>query len=366
VSTAIRVRPEAPGAGPDETAVTAVAVAPDRRSGRRLAARALGLLACTGLLLVIVLLSLRIGSIDVTTTDAWNGLFRYQPANYQQTVVRTLRLPRTLIGLCVGAALGVAGAVMQAATRNPLAGPSILGVSSGAAFAIVTAVFFGRLSAPLQYVWFAFAGATVASVLVYGVGSLGAGGASPVKLALAGAVVSALLGAWTTALLLYSQQTLDVVRFWLAGSLAGRSLTVLGAVLPFIGVGLLGSLLFGHQLNVLSLGDDTARALGMHTGRVRGACAALVVLLTGAAVAAAGPIAFVGLAVPHLVRGVVGPDYRWVLPYAVVLGPALLLAADILGRVLARPAELQVGIVTAICGAPFLIYLARRRRVAEL
>jgi iron complex transport system permease protein len=364
MSAAVRVAPE--GAAVEAAGAAAPPAVAARGGGLRRVTRSLGLLVCGAALLVVVLLSLRIGSIDVTTADAWNGLFNYQPSNYQQTVVRTLRLPRTLIGLCVGAALGVAGAVMQAATRNPLAGPSILGVSSGAAFAIVTAVFFGKMTAPLQYVWFAFAGATLASALVYGVGSLGSGGASPVKLALAGAVVSALLGAWTTALLLYSQQTLDVVRFWLAGSLAGRSLTVLGAVLPFISVGLLGSLLFGHQLNVLSLGDDTARALGMRTGRVRGACAGLVVLLTGASVAAAGPIAFVGLAVPHLVRGVVGPDYRWVLPYAAIVGPALLLAADILGRVLARPAELQVGIVTAICGAPFLIYLARRRRVAEL
>lgn len=340
---------------------------PDRpRHGARLPVRAAGLLVCLGALVILVLLSLRIGSIDITTDDAIDALFAFDAASYEQTVVRSLRLPRTLIGLCVGAALAVAGATMQAATRNPLAGPSILGVSSGAAFAIVTAVFFGHLTAPLQYVWFAFVGALGASTLVYFVGSLGQGGASPVKLALAGAVVSALLGAWTTALLLLNQQTLDVVRFWLAGSLAGRDLAVLGTVLPFIVAGLAGALLFGHQLNILSLGDDTARALGMRTGWVRGACALLVVLLTGAAVAAAGPIGFVGLAVPHLVRAVVGPDYRWVLPYSAVVGPGLLLAADILGRVVARPSELQVGIVTAFCGAPFLIYLARRRRVAEL
>jgi len=333
---------------------------------RQTTARSAGLLGCVAALAAIAVLSLRIGSIDVSTNDAIDALFTYDSASYEQTVVRSLRLPRTLIGLCVGAALATAGATMQAATRNPLAGPSILGVSSGAAFAIVTAVFFGQLTSPLQYIWFAFAGALGASTLVYFVGSLGPSGASPVKLALAGAIVTALLGAWTTALLLLSQQTLDVVRFWLAGSLAGRDLAVLGAVLPFMAVGLLGTLLFGHQLNILSLGDDTARALGMRTGWVRGACAVLVVLLTGAAVAAAGPIGFVGLAVPHLVRAVVGPDYRWVLPYAAVVGPGLLLAADILGRVVARPSELQVGIVTAFCGAPFLIYLARQRRVGEL
>jgi iron complex transport system permease protein len=337
-----------------------------QRTGAHALTRSVGLVLCALVLGAIVLLSLRIGSIDITTANAVDALFDYTPGSYEQTVVRTLRLPRTLIGLCVGAALAVAGAMMQAATRNPLASPSILGVSSGAAFAIVTAVFFGRLTAPLQYVWFAFVGAFVAAVLVYFVGSLGAGGPAPAKLALAGAVVSALLGAWTTSLLLLSQQTLDVVRFWLAGSLAGRNLAVLWTVLPFMGVGLIGALLFSHQLNILSLGDDTARALGMRTGRIRALCAVLVVLLTGAAVAAAGPVAFVGLAVPHMVRGVVGTDYRWVLPYSALGGSGLLLAADIVGRVLARPAELQVGIVTALCGAPFLIYLARRRRVAEL
>jgi iron complex transport system permease protein len=334
--------------------------------GGRASIRSAGLLLGCAVLVVVGLLSLRIGSVDVNTEDALNALFAYNPTSYEQTVVRSLRLPRTLIGLCVGAALAVAGAIMQAATRNPLAGPSILGVSSGAAFAIVTAVFLGRLTAPLQYVWFAFAGALGASALVYFVGSLGRDGPSPVKLALAGAIVTALLGAWTTALLLLNQQTLDVVRFWLAGSLSGRDLTVLWTVLPFIVVGLVGGLLFGTQLNILSLGEDTARALGVRTGLVRAACALLVVMLTGAAVAAAGPIGFVGLAVPHLVRAVVGPDYRWVLPYAALVGPGLLLAADILGRVLARPSELQVGIVTAFCGAPFLIYLARQRRVADL
>lgn len=324
------------------------------------------MLGCLAAVATIAVLSLRIGSIDITTDDALKALFVFDPASYEQTVVRSLRLPRTLIGLCVGAALAVAGATMQAVTRNPLAGPSILGVSSGAAFAIVTAIYFGGLTAPTQYVWFAFAGGLGASALVYAVGSVGQGGTSPVKLALAGAIVSALLGAWSTALLLLDQQTLDVVRFWLAGSLVGRDLAVLATVLPFIAVGLVGTLLFGHQLNILSLGEDTARALGMRTGWVRGACALLVVLLTGAAVAAAGPIGFVGLAVPHIVRALVGPDYRWVLPYAALVGPSLLLAADIVGRVVARPSELQVGIVTALCGAPFLIFLARRRREVEL
>ncbi|MBY6274178.1 MAG: iron ABC transporter permease, partial [Bacillaceae bacterium] len=175
----------------------------------------------------------------------------------------------------------------------------------------------------------------------------------------------ALLGSWTTALLILNKETLEMVRFWLAGSLAGRSLNLLPPVAPFLAAGLLGVLLVGRQLNTLSLGEETARSLGMHTGRMRALVAVLVMLLAGSAVALAGPVGFVGLAVPHIVRAWIGADYRWILPFCLVLGPALLLGADILGRVMMRPAEVQVGVVTALVGAPFLIYLARRRQVAE-
>jgi iron complex transport system permease protein len=323
------------------------------------------LLLCTLALGVVALLSLRVGSIGVSTSDAINALFSYDNDSYEQTVIRTLRLPRTIIGLGVGAALAIAGAAMQAATRNPLASPELLGVNSGAAFGVVTAVFFGGLTHPLHFVWFAFIGGIVASAIVYGVGSVGPGGASPVKLALAGVIVTSLLSSWLTALLLLDQQTLEVVRFWLAGSLAGRDLEVFLYVLPFLAIGTLGIALLGHQLNVLAMGDDTARALGMRTGRTRMLVTVLVVLLAGASVAAAGPVGFIGLAVPHIVRSVTGPDYRWVLAFSLVVGPLLLLSADIAGRVVARPAEVQVGIVTAVVGAPFLIALARRARVAE-
>jgi iron complex transport system permease protein len=325
-----------------------------------------GLVLAAAVTLGVCLLSLRVGSLQISTTDALNALFNYDPDSYEQTVVRSLRLPRTIIGVGVGAALAVSGAVMQAATRNPLAGPSILGVSSGASFAIVTAIYFGQLTEPMQYVWFAFAGGLVTSALVYGIGASGSGGASPVKLALAGVIVSALLSSWTTALLLLDRETLDAVRFWSAGSLAGRDIEVFWTVLPFLAVGGIGALLVSHQLNVLSLGDDAARALGMQTGRVRLLCAALVVLMTGAAVAAAGPVGFVGLAVPHIVRTMVGPDNRWVVPYSAFVGVILLLGADVLGRVLMRPSEIQVGIITAATGAPFLIWIARSRRVADL
>lgn len=335
------------------------------RTGWRIA-KATGLVILVGVLLLVLVLSLRIGSLGLTTDDALNALINYDAESYEQTVVRSLRLPRTLIGLGVGAALAVSGAVMQAATRNPLAGPSILGVSSGASFAVVTAIFFLGVTTPEGYVWFAFAGATGASVLVYGVASAGRGGATPVKLALAGVIVSALLASWSTALMLLDQETLDQVRFWNAGSLAGRPLNIFWTVLPFMVVGLVGSVLLSRQLNVMSLGEDTARALGLHTGRLRIISGVLVILMTGAAVAAAGPIGFVGLAVPHMVRIFTGPDYRWIIAYCLVAGPILLLGADIVGRIIVRPSELQVGIITALCGAPVLIAIARRRRVADL
>lgn len=326
--------------------------------------RLAGLVLGLGLIFVVALLSLRFGSLDLRTQDAWNAIFHYDATNYEQTIVRQLRLPRTIIALVVGGSLAVAGAIMQGVTRNPLAGPSILGVSSGASFGVTIAIFVFGISTTSGYVWFAFAGAMAASALVFLIGTVGSGGATPVKLALAGVVISALLGAWTSAVLLLSEETMDSMRFWVVGSVAGRQLSTLWGVLPFIVPGLLAGMLMGHQLNVLSMGEDNARALGMNTQRVRIGSSLLVVLLTGAAVSVAGPIGFVGLATPHIARAVVGSDYRWILPYSLIIGALLLTVADIVGRLITRPGELQVGIVMALVGAPFLIILARRRTVA--
>ena len=325
----------------------------------------IGLIALVGILMAVGMLSLRVGSLGITTADAWNALFHYNPDNYAELVVRTLRLPRTCYAIILGAGLGLSGTIAQAITRNPLADPSILGVSSGATLAVVIAVYFFGLTAPYQYVWFAFAGAMLASFLVFVLSSAGRGGASPAKVALAGIVISAMLGSWTSALLLLDRETMDVVRFWMAGSVSGRDLETLYWLAPFIIGGSIAGLFLGHQLNVLSLGDETARALGMKTGTLRLVGLVLVVVITGASVAAAGPIAFIGLATPHLVRSVIGPDYRWVLPYSMVVGAILLTSADVIGRVVARPAEVQVGIVTANVGAPVLIALARRRTLAS-
>jgi iron complex transport system permease protein len=275
-------------------------------------------------------------------------------------------VPRTVIGLGVGAALGLAGAVMQGVTRNPLADPGILGIEAGASLAVVVAIHSFGVGSLTGYIWFAFAGAAVASVVVYVLGSMGRGGATPVKLALAGAAMAAMLGSLTSAILLLDMATLDQYRFWVVGSLAGRDGTIVAQVLPFLLLGAVVALGSARSLNTLALGDDMARSLGQRVQVARAVCAVAVVVLTGAAVAAAGPIGFIGLTIPHVARAICGPDYRWVLPWSLVLGPSLLLTADIIGRIVARPGELQVGIVTAVIGAPFFIALVRRRKLAGL
>lgn len=336
------------------------------RSGATGGSRAVLLLILVAVLAGTVVLSLRLGAAELAMRDVLGALFAYNDSSYEQNVVSTLRLPRTVLGMAAGAALAVAGAAMQAVTRNPLASPAILSVNAGAAFGVVTAVSIFGLTGPSSYLWFSFAGGAVAALLVYVIGSQGAGGASPAKLALAGVIVASLLSSWTTAVLLFDQQSLDVVRFWLVGSLAGRSTHVLSIAAPFQTVMVLLLVLSGSQLNVISMGDERARSLGMNTGRVRGAVLAMVVVAAGATVAATGPIGFVGLAVPHMVRSFTGPDYRAITVGSLLVGPIVLLGADILGRVAFRPTEIQVGVVTALIGAPFLIGLARRRGAISL
>lgn len=328
--------------------------------------RAVGLVIALAVLVIAVLASVAFGAKPIPPGTVLDAFLTYDPANTEHLVVRGLRLPRTLVGLLVGAALGLAGAVMQGVTRNPLADPGILGVSAGASLFVVVAIYWFGVGSLTGYVWFSFVGAAVTAVFVYGVGSLGREGATPVKLALAGAAVSALLASVTTAILLIDIATLDQFRFWAVGSLAGRDATVAAQLAPFILLGALMALASGRILNALALGDDVARSLGQRVGLARVFAAVAVVLLVGAATAAAGPIGFVGLTVPHVARVITGPDYRWVLPYSAVLAPILLLGSDVVGRVIARPGEVQVGIITALIGAPFFILLVRRRKLAEL
>jgi iron complex transport system permease protein len=339
-----------------------------RREGlvRGMPARALGLVVLLGVLVVVALLGVAVGARPIALGTVIEAFTAYDGTSDEHLIVQTLRVPRTVIGIAVGAALGIAGAVMQGVTRNPLADPGILGINAGAAFAVVIAIYALGIGDLSVYVWFAFVGAAVAAVVVYGLGALGRDGPTPVKLALAGAAITALLSSLTTAILLIDIQTLDQFRFWVVGSLAGRDAGIARQVLPFLLVGVVVALASSRSLNALALGDDVARSLGQRVAVTRVLAGVAVVLLTGAAVAAAGPIAFVGLAVPHVARAVTGPDYRWVLPYSAVLAPILLVGADVIGRVVARPGELQVGIVTALVGAPFFVALVRRRKLAEL
>jgi iron complex transport system permease protein len=329
------------------------------------AARGAGMAVAVVLLAACVVLSVAVGSQTVPFDEVVRAFTVYDGSD-AHAIVRELRVPRTELGLLVGAALGGAGALMQGVTRNPLAEPGILGVNAGAAFAVVLAISLFGQSSVSAFVGFALVGAALTSVLVFVLGgSLGAG-PSPVRLALAGAVLAALLVSLTSAVLAFDARTLDEFRYWVVGSIAGRDAGVALTVLPAIAVGLVIAAASGRWLNALALGDEVARSLGQHVGRARAAACVGFVLLAGAAVAAAGPIAFVGLAVPHMARAIVGPDYRWIIPYSMVLGAALLLAADVLGRLLVQPAELEVGIVTALLGAPFFIWLVRRRKLVAL
>jgi iron complex transport system permease protein len=339
---------------------------PARREGPARSVRALGLVAASALLLVAVLASIAYGAKSIPLGTVVDALFSHDDTKTDHLIVQSLRVPRTVVGLLVGVALGLAGAVMQGVARNPLADPGILGVSAGASLAVVVAIYVFSVGTLTGYVWFAFVGAAVASVVVYVLGSLGREGATPVRLALAGAAVTAFLASITTAILIVDIATLDQYRFWAVGSLAGRDGDIAAQVAPFLVAGSLIALASGRSLNALALGDDVATSLGQRVGRTRLFSAGAVVLLVGAATAAAGPIGFVGLTVPHVARAITGPDYRWVLPYSMVLAPTLLLGADVIGRLVVRPGELQVGIVTALVGAPFFVALVRRRKLAEL
>jgi iron complex transport system permease protein len=308
-----------------------------------------------------VVVSLAIGSKSIPFGTVFRAFTDFDPALTDHLIVRELRLPRTILAVMVGSALGVAGALMQGVTRNPLADPGLLGVNAGAAFAVVLAIWLFEITDVFGLVWFAFVGAAITSVLVYSLGSMGRGGANPVRLALAGAALSALLGAFTGAVTLLDQATLDQYRFWAVGSLSGRDSGVTAQLFPFVLVGLVIAFGAGRQLNALALGEEAARSLGTKVNLTRLVSALAITLLCGAAVAACGPIAFVGLVVPHMMRVWFGPDQRWLMPASALAGAGLLLYCDTAGRIVARPGEIQVGIMTAVIGAPYLLWLLMRQ-----
>jgi iron complex transport system permease protein len=334
-----------------------------RARGGRLAA---GLALLGVLLLAACAASIVVGTRDVTLATVWHALADHDPGSTAQTVVREMRVPRTLLGVTVGAALGLSGAMLQGVTRNPLADPGIMGINAGAAAFIVAGVMLLGIDQLAVAVWLGFLGAGIATVTVYGVASLGREGATPVKLALAGAAVTAGLMSVTSAIVLTNIDALNELRAWEVGSLGGRYAPVLQQTAPFMVVAGIVALGAGRALNGLALGEDAARALGQNVRLTRMALFTIVAVLCGAATAACGPIAFAGLVVPHIARMICGPDYRWILPYSALLTPVVLLAADVVGRVVVAPGELQVGVVLAILGAPFFVWLVRYRTLTEL
>jgi iron complex transport system permease protein len=316
-------------------------------------------------LVLVVAASLAIGSRDIPLDVVWAALTAGSTSS-DAVVVLDLRVPRTVAGLAAGIALGIAGAVIQALTRNPLADPGILGVTSGSAFAVAMAVGVFGVTAVQGYLWFAFLGALLATIVVFLIGSTGRGGGSPAKITLAGVALGAVLSGITSAMLLADPEAFNALQSWNAGSLQFRDWAVVTPVLPFLLVGLVLAALIARSLNAIALGDDVSAGLGVNVVWVRVVAVIAITVLAGGATAIAGPIAFVGLMVPHVARWIVGPDQRWIFAYALVLAPILLLAADVLGRVVLRPGELPVGIVTACLGAPVLIALVRRTKISGL
>ncbi|MDX6740063.1 FecCD family ABC transporter permease [Actinocorallia sp. A-T 12471] len=325
--------------------------------------RTLGLALLLVLLAVISVLSLAVGAKPIPLADVWHVLL-HRDGTDDSIVVWERRIPRTLLGIAVGAALGLAGALMQALSRNPLADPGLLGVNAGAAAAVGAAGLFWPLTSTETTVWFAFLGAGIAATLVYTLGRGGmTGKANPVQLILAGMAVTAVLASFTAATSLIDTDSADRLRFWVVGSLAVAQPGELQLILPFLLAGAVVGLAISGRMDALALGDDAGRALGTHPERTRALAIIAITVLCGAATSVAGPITFIGLMVPHAVRLFTGPNQRWILPLSMLCAPVILLASDIVGRVAAPPGELEAGVVTAFLGAPVFIALVRRRGV---
>ena len=326
--------------------------------------KALGLLLFTLLLLYGMWASIIYGYVDTDIKTAVNAFTNYNGSN-EHIIIKTVRLPRSLIAAAVGASLAVAGAILQVLTKNPLASPSLLGINAGASFFIVCSVSVFSIQSLQAFTWIAFLGAAVTACLVFIIASIGREGLTPIKLTLAGVAIGAVFSSFTQGLLVLNEALLDEVLFWLSGSVQGRKLEMLISVLPYLIVAWLGAAIMAGKLNILLLGDDVSRGLGQRTQLVKGILVLIVILLAGSAVAVAGPIGFVGIIVPHVARAFVGLDYRWVLPYSAVLGGILLLAADIGARYILMPQEVPVGVMTAVIGTPFFIYIARKGGIAK-
>ncbi|MCA0982870.1 iron ABC transporter permease [Halobacillus yeomjeoni] len=321
--------------------------------------KGMGIIAGLILLVLCTFASIVFGYTDVNIRDVYQAFFNFDETNLH-IIITEVRFPRALIAACVGASLAIAGVLMQALTRNPLASPSIFGINAGASFFVVVAISYIPSLSLQGITWLAFAGAAVAALVVYGIGSIGREGLTPVRLTLAGAAIAALFFSFTQGLLVLNEKALDEVLFWLAGSVQGRSLDHMLPVLPYIVAAWLGSLFIGRHINVLLMGEDVAYGLGLRTAWIKAIAGIVIVLLAGGAVAIAGPIGFIGIVIPHIARWLVGQDHRWVIPYSAILGAILLLLADISARYIIMPEEVPVGVMTAIIGTPFFIFIARR------
>ena len=321
--------------------------------------RSIGLLFAFILLILLMCASIVYGYTNTTWKMAADAFTAFDGSN-EHLIITTVRLPRALIAAAVGASLAVAGVLLQTLTKNPLAAPEIFGINAGAGFAVVISVTVFSLSNLQLFTWVSFLGAAVAFVCVYAIGSIGRDGLTPMKLTLAGAAMSAMFASMTQGFLVINETALEQVLFWLAGSVAGRKLETLAAVIPYMFVGWLIALAISNKLNILSMGEDVAKGLGLKTGVTKALSGVVIVLLSGGAVAVAGPIAFIGIVIPHITRAIVGIDHRWVIPYSALLGGMLLLLADIASRYIIMPQEVPVGVMTAVIGTPFFIYIARK------
>lgn len=319
-----------------------------------------GLIGCVLLFGTAFVLSVALGQTPIPFQTTLDAFFHYDGSNTEHVIVTTSRITRAIIAAVIGANLAIAGALMQALTRNPLAAPDLFGINAGALFFIVFAITFFSVDSLTSYMWIAFLGAAVASLLVFFLGSIGRDGLTPIKIVLAGAAISALFVSFTQGMLVIDEQAIQSILFWMAGSVAGRDLDMLLPVLPFmLGAGLV-ALFLGRPINILLSGDDIAKGLGQRTILIKVVIGLAVVFLAGGSVAVAGSIGFVGFIVPHIARGLTGPDYRWLIPFSALIGASLLLLADVAARFIVMPQEMPIGVMTALIGAPFFVHIARK------
>ncbi len=326
--------------------------------------QAAGLVVLCGLMLLAFLSSIRFGIVQLPWGSVMDAFFSFDGSR-DHLIIRSVRLPRAIIAVIVGSALAVAGCMMQAISRNALAGPEVFGINYGAALAAVLASYYLGTTSLKLFAWSSLLGAAAAGVLVFVLSSAGRPAMSPVRLVLAGATLNLLFASLTQGMLIMNEQSLDTMRFWLAGALTGRDMELLLQVLPYVMTGLIAAFILSSQLNIFKLGEEVAQGLGQRLKLIRIGCMVVIVLLAGSAVAIAGPIGFIGLAVPHMARMLTGGNYRWAVPYSAVLGALLLLAADIGARFVLPGQEIPVGVVTAFFGAPFLIYLVQRKETTS-